>query len=361
MRPWHRALSSLWGEFLSWWLGELRDLARQVMIKRHVNVPTIRITGSKFVFIKSHSPAQDGNYLHYISFEEFISSISRDDMKFLQENGIQLVFYGDLTLSRRESVPREAGKGLSDIAALIVERGFPLQAEFLVWGASIAAPKEASEDETLSLDVVAVRRSDFEKITNMLSGAQIPIRRIGVEHEDGRIISIGHRISTRTWNRLTVLSLVSAFLLLSSAGVIDLVRTLKYRNDLKNELAELQITTRHVAVLRDALESRRRERDAIAESLARTSVLSVIEELSRLMPSDTWVQGLAIEGNQATLAGFSMNPARLVEILDSSLLFEKVQLGKVAAEAGSSRRRFQIQLSIVETRNETGNSSKVPQ
>jgi general secretion pathway protein L len=93
-----------------------------------------------------------------------------------------------------------------------------------------------------------------------------------------------------------------------------------------------------------------RERKRVGPSL-----LQVWEELSRILPDDSWVQELRLaqqgqNGHELTITGFSTAAASLVEVLDRSTLLANVALtAPISLDPIEKRERFVLKARIENT------------
>jgi general secretion pathway protein L len=80
--------------------------------------------------------------------------------------------------------------------------------------------------------------------------------------------------------------------------------------------------------------------------------LQVWEELSRILPDDSWVQELRLaqqgqNGHELTITGFSTAAASLVEVLDRSTLLANVALtAPISLDPIEKRERFVLKARI---------------
>jgi len=73
------------------------------------------------------------------------------------------------------------------------------------------------------------------------------------------------------------------------------------------------------------------------------SPLQILDFLTRRLGDDTWLQTLDMKNHKLTIAGISPNPAKLIQLLEDSPLFDKVKFEAAitpAAPQGASR--FQL-------------------
>jgi general secretion pathway protein L len=120
-----------------------------------------------------------------------------------------------------------------------------------------------------------------------------------------------------------------------------------------------EIKKRRPAV--EALEKLQKQRDEYRKEMAELvqirsgeiSKVSVLEELTRLLPDTTWIWNLKYNGKEMELSGFADSASDLIPLLDRSPLFEKVEfLAPVTKEmqmrgdGNREKERFKIKVKI---------------
>jgi general secretion pathway protein L len=89
--------------------------------------------------------------------------------------------------------------------------------------------------------------------------------------------------------------------------------------------AEIEALSAEVKVVRALSEERRRRVEQIQSVRAQREqavpLASILDELTRLVPDDSWISDLAIEGTEVSFSGISPSAAGLISTLDASPLF----------------------------------------
>jgi Tfp pilus assembly protein PilN len=73
--------------------------------------------------------------------------------------------------------------------------------------------------------------------------------------------------------------------------------------------------------------------------------LLVLNELSNLLPKNTWLTGMNFKGDQLEMNGFSTAAAELVPLLEGSAMLEKVTFSGAIIREGN-REKFSIRLTV---------------
>jgi Tfp pilus assembly protein PilN len=152
---------------------------------------------------------------------------------------------------------------------------------------------------------------------------------------------------------LIVLTLLALFFGLTwGAGTL-----MHYRKE--SEAVNEEIKKRRPAV--EALEKLQKQRDDYRKEMAELgqirsgeiSKVSVLEELTRLLPDTTWIWNLKYNGKEMELSGFADSASDLIPLLDRSPLFEKVEFlapvtkeMQIRGDGNKEKERFKIKAKI---------------
>lgn len=95
-----------------------------------------------------------------------------------------------------------------------------------------------------------------------------------------------------------------------------------------------------------------------AQRAQQPTATEVINELSRLLDDDTWLEKLSIEGGRLQLIGMSGSASSLVSKLEGSHLWKTPSLtGVLQAGGGSKRERFTLTAELLAPRQEAANGA----
>ncbi len=101
------------------------------------------------------------------------------------------------------------------------------------------------------------------------------------------------------------------------------------------------------ANLRRQLEERRGFIDRLTGGAQSASLLVVLDELTRLLPDDAWLDSVELRGDALHLVGHAISAAALVGPLEQSPLFtEAVFRSPVVPDRASGRERFELALTL---------------
>jgi len=258
-----------------------------------------------------------------------------------------LLLPADGVLRRRIQLPAAAAERLRDVVGFEVDRLTPFTADAVRFDARVL---EHRSDGQLDTELVVVPRAPFEQAVAALGEMSASLA--GVDTVDAADQPLGvnllplplrrRRISPeRRWN----LILAGIALLALAAAAWQL---LDNRRQAASDFT-VQVEQR-VAQARDVLVQRQRlvdmvEGDAFLESkrAGRPTTLELIDELSRRVPSNTYLEKLSITGDRLLMTGFSPEASALVANLEGSALLNSPALsGPLQPDPRTGMDRFSI-------------------
>ena len=76
-------------------------------------------------------------------------------------------------------------------------------------------------------------------------------------------------------------------------------------------------------------------------------VMNVLDEITRVLPNDMWLQQLQVRGTELTLNGMGTASQRLIELVDDSYLFSETEFrGSVSIDPNTGQERFNARATI---------------
>jgi general secretion pathway protein L len=91
----------------------------------------------------------------------------------------------------------------------------------------------------------------------------------------------------------------------------------------------------------------------LAKKTSAPSRIAVIEEVSRLLPDDAFVEGLSISADQVVADGAAAKPEGLVATLESSTMFKDVTFNApIFQNPGETKSRFSLKFTLEKTEEE---------
>ena len=148
------------------------------------------------------------------------------------------------------------------------------------------------------------------------------------------------------FNMLLGAGLVVVLALVMAQTVILRERTL---SGLRAEADELRVEARRVMQLQQAFEETLLAANFLAEKRAsQPAVIELMEELTRLLPDDIWLQQFQLQGADLRIQGQADGSQRVIGLLNESELFDSPEItGAISIDPRSGQERFRSQVRVV--------------
>jgi Tfp pilus assembly protein PilN len=134
-------------------------------------------------------------------------------------------------------------------------------------------------------------------------------------------------------------TIVSATLLLAAAGALaaqSAIQDRRYLRKLEEEIARLEPAARRSAALDGEIERAQLRSAGLENFRARPRQdLETLNEVTRLLPPPIWANTIDVSPDSVSIAGEAEQAAQLVQVLDSSPLFQNSEVNMLA-RTGSS-------------------------
>jgi general secretion pathway protein L len=117
--------------------------------------------------------------------------------------------------------------------------------------------------------------------------------------------------------------------------------------------SQYQKQANEVAVLRDEVSAAERENSFLEDRKLQTfSVMDVLQELTLILPDDTWLSQFEIRDDKVHLYGQSVASAVLIPLIESSKMFRNVSFrSPVTQNSKNNTERFHISAEIVNSQD----------
>jgi len=261
----------------------------------------------------------------------------------------------DEHLECRFALPPMSHADLRDAVALQARAASPFEATDLVWGHREGGPTDTHGQAGQVVAVLASRRQVEQRLERAALGREVgPDPEVWAFDGQGRPVVVegfGEAARLRRMARGRVLgyALAALALLLAAAVAVTPTAQLKLRA-MQAEAATLELERQTAPVLaqREALVRAQADREALREQMAeRVEPLMVIDLLTQVVPDDTWLQRLQVQGARATLTGQTPNTSALMNTLDSHPLIHDVKSPTAATRAmGGRKENFTVEMTL---------------
>ena len=265
-----------------------------------------------------------------------------------------LVLPPAMVLRRGMLLPAAAAERLRDVVGFEVDRQTPFSAAAVRFDARLLKRRE---DGQLEVELVAVPRPAFEESLSGLGGLAGAL--VGVDAMDANGSPLGVNLlpadqrrnrsnPMRTWN-LVLAAVALAALAAAAWQVLDNRR--EAAEALTAQVDARAAEARKVALQRDRLRDIVDGAKFLDDTRAsRPTTVEVIDEVSRRLPDNTYLEKFAIEGDRLLLIGLSPEASALVGRMEGSKLWKSPALsGALQPDPRTRRDRFSLTADLVGT------------
>lgn len=336
-------IAARWQDFARWWLSELRqtvpsewlswidgDAMPRLLIWRDGDAVACRL-------LLIAGPVETRLPLHQFGPAALDAWLAECGLR-REKVVLGPVIGRDLFFLRDLSIPKAALAALPKILDQEVLRRTPFQLSE-IWHAAIPAADGATD--ILAMCHWIIRKDRAEAALAELGLATTDIDFLAASDADGELVPVIHFRATRQedppWARRAIKLLAAAGL---GAVLLGLVAF---------EWTQASVAAGIEAALVEAREGARDGHSGFSQAArlfamkADVGVLAIWDELSRVLPDDTFLTETRIEDGRVTLSGFSADAARLVRIIDQSPLFSGPSLASaITPDATEHKDRFSI-------------------
>ena len=262
-----------------------------------------------------------------VTIQDGVASCSEDVVTMLKGSRVELVMRTDRFFFRALELPQRAAEFLDGIVRAQIDRITPWNASEAVFGWS--APSDAGNDR-ISVTIAAAAQSQVIPIAQAVG--QLGVKSTTVST---RLPNEADKASIKVFEQLAAGALeirqvhrilVIGFLALVALSVLVITSDIIIGSDLQNRQIDI---ARRIAERRGII---RAGSDAVANSvlakLARRksetpATVIVLEALSNVLPDQTYVTELRIEGDKVQIIGISKDTLSLIRLIEDSPHFSR--------------------------------------
>jgi len=172
------------------------------------------------------------------------------------------------------------------------------------------------------------------------------VRRIPL---DINLIPAAQRPKKKKSKKKIAAVVASCVIVLLAVGFLvqDILVTNARLAELDAQLTDLKVAAQSVEALQKEIEQTEKY-DAEIKQIrdADVSKLKILEELTKLIPDDSWLTDFEFSGDEKKiiLSGYSTSASKLIPILEDSKLFEKVKFTSPITKGGGVKENFKIEM-----------------
>ena len=324
--------------FIRWWIAELvgclpeRVRSRFVLNRKKL---VVLVDGNRVTLERrnGHGDSRLGQFdLTQADPTHLRKAIKRVTRK-ARLNSAQVMFCldGDQVLRRTIHLPIAAMENLREVLGFEMDRYTPFNAHETCYDFEIIATDPKNRRVTVDLAVTtndALQRVlDVAKLLNLKPAWIGPVAALSSKDASFNFLPPKQsKAHGPAWRAITAIAAVGLAMLFASTVYLPI----KLKQDAVRLSEERLIQARADAVETDRLKEQfdhllERSRFVLKQKHALTRVTELIDEVTRVLPDDTWLLQFDLKGDTLELKGYSTKALALLEMLEKSPMLRSVR------------------------------------
>ncbi|HUP29692.1 MAG TPA: pilus assembly protein PilM [Usitatibacter sp.] len=356
-RPaWRQKLSAFW----RWWTGELAQAMpeRLALLRGATRVPQVALEGEELVLVEPRAAVSPDTR---VTLEGLDATRRRSAVRALLERAgetrgrARLCLAHQEALVRRVTMPAATEENLRQVLGFEMDRLTPFRAEEVYFDHRVMGRDAAAG--TLAVLLAVARRDLVDARVESLRALGLSVQGVTVRDDvaagPGSALDLlpseqrGERETARDRLLKRVLAVIVVGLLLAALGY-PIYRKREAVIALMPQVARAQVEAASTDTVARELERQVTDYNfLLARKHGAHSVLAYVEDVSRLLPDNTWVQQFDLKQSGKTrevqITGETVSSSRLIEILEQSQLLQNAApRGTVTRGTLPNTERFMI-------------------
>lgn len=350
---WRQQLEAFW----RWWTGELAQMVpeRFAALGGATRVPQVAVEGDHLLLVEPKGAGAPQDTVAIGQDPQHARGAVRQMLERAGEGRgrARLVLAKSEALVRRATMPAATEENLAQVLSFEMDRLTPFRADEVYFDHRVVSRDAAAA--TLVVLVAVARRDIVDSRVELLRSLGVTVEGVGVREDAVHGAALNLMPPELRGERETERERVMKLALLAAAAVL-LLAVLLYPPYAKREVikslhpveAKAQSEAQATSKLAQELERLVDEHNfLLAKKHGTPPALAYIEEISRLLPDNTWVQQLELKVagkvRELQITGETASSSKLIEILEqSTLLKNATPRGTVTRGSQPGTERFAI-------------------
>ena len=247
-----------------------------------------------------------------------------------------------LHLRKRIGLPLAAEENLRQVLAFEMERHTPFPADDVYFDYRVV--DRNTKSRRLEVELLVMPKSIVDEALSILDDWRLRSSAGFFDTADPSLLFVPEAYRTPAasgTNRVLLFANVCAMVI---AFLIPIQRQEAHLTDLRQRVDEARERAMASLTLQQEIDATRKRLESLVRARSEQgSVVVLIEELTRLLPGDTWLHRLEVRDGEVHFQGFSGSASTLVGVVEASDLFRDARFGSpITRDARSGRERFHV-------------------
>ncbi len=346
-------------DFFRWWLSELaaclpERLRRVTRIARDQWV--MELNGAEAYFYNA-APSDDQSTLGGQLFDIDTDSERRATVVATLRarhpaSDFVLRFPAKRTLRKVIKLPLAAEENLRGVLGFEMDQHTPFKADQTYYDYLILDRDQATQRLTVQMTVVPRELQDpaLAKLAALgLYPNAVDVGAPGSTTPAINLLPVEQRsVKSQTSHKLTNWLAIAAGALLVASIAIPIAKRAAHLNEIREKLVVTEKEAKAAESLRNQIESLSTQSAFLSTQKKHSAVMvSVLNELTKLLPDDTWLYQFELNGKEASIQGESPTSSAIIGLIESSRLFKNAQFrSPVTQNRQTNAERFNISAEV---------------
>lgn len=346
-------------KFWSWWIGELSCIVPpsvRTLIGHHQDLLLLEVDRHELRLIHrtDHTEHPLASYPReatpFAKREDFLAEHPK-----LRETRVALRLAPHQGLRRTLKLPLAAEENLNQVIGIEMDRISPFKRDQVYFSARVVERFKATRQ--LAVQLTLTPRVPLDEILDQLhsAGWMPAFAFLQGDEKPGEFNLLPDRFKPKSnqvldYLNIFLLSVAMASLILALCLPAWLVRSEVVK--VQSELRKASKSAKEVEALREQADKLLHQAQVLQTKKRSEPILvDALEELTRVIPDDTWLNGLQYSNHRVVIQGQSPSASQLLKQIEGSGYFKDVSfVSPVTKDAGNGLERFQIAFELINGR-----------
>lgn len=348
------------GRFFGWWFGELAGLVPRRLrqaLERGARTLVLDLSGQELVVrhFRGGRCQEVGRVrlakTDTTAWGSSVGALVREvDLK---KSEVAVVLSGDQALRKTLELPLAAESDLRRALFFQIDRQTPFTPEEVYFDYWIS--QRRPETNRLMVELVVVPRPVVDNAVQMATRWGVEPTIVDVAGDDPKaaprlnlLANAEHEVGTKIWSPLNAVLAILTVALVAVAIYIPLDQQRRVAEALSEQVAQAKSEAEDAVRVREELNRLVEDGRFLTDQKRRSPpVLGILDELTRLLPDDTWIYELRVNRAQIRVVGYSSGASTLIGLIDQSPLFQTPRFqSPVTQDPKTGLERFKISFEL---------------
>jgi general secretion pathway protein L len=347
------------GHFFRWWFGELAFLVPAPVRKLVGGAPDYLVLSREGDGLRVSHQGPDGvRELARFGVDDLGNGLRErilEQQPKLEDARVALRLGPGQALHKAIKLPQAAEENLAQVLAFEMDRLTPFKADQVYYAHRVRSRLSATRH--ILVDLILTPKAKLDGLLEELAAAGFRPQVVDMAGElplgAVNLLPAQLRPPRNRWLKLLQIGLGIAVLGLGlGLAVLPILSKKAETETLEEQVRKATKQAKEVETLRQDTETLEHQTHFLREKKRTEPVLvDMLEELTRVMPDNTWLNGLQYKDRRIVMQGQSPSASSLIELIEGSRYFKNTSfVSPVTKDTASGLERFQIASDVINGR-----------